>query len=414
LNKKKNKIFRERLTAVLTKYCSAAFLKSTRIKLDSIRAIEKKLADRARKRERIRVEQGVIEENFIYQIIAECRSQLTARNLLGLIIDVATLCVDFGEYATAESLYTEAVGTADREKHNSNWTAEALQKRADVFIRQARWDSAKKDLDKSRQLFIKGKNEVGIAKIENSFGIFMAQQGKAREGIIHFRKAASIFEEASKTDLASTTYMNLGILATITGNYDDALTAYERALPEFEHEGDILKLAELHHNLGMLFLARLESVSAIEHFDESLVYAHQAHYEELIGLASLGNATAYAREKDLALALWFDNKALSIFRKLNAQLSIADAYKVKGIIQRELKQYAAAELYFKTSINLNEGHKSPLNLAETHFELGLLYKETGDGAKAKRNFQQSLKYFQQVGAKKDIERAKDAMHTLEK
>jgi len=381
-------------------------LKRLSTKLNAIRDLEKGLANDAVKRDGVEAEQGLVEQNFLYQTIAECRSQLTVKNLTRLITEIATLCVDFGEYATAEALYSDALGIAGSERKNFNEAAEALQKRADVLLRQARWDAARRDLKEARHLFTRSKNEIGVGKTENSLGIFMAQQGKAREGVTHFKKAVSVFEKEKQSDLASTTNMNLGILATMMGNYDEALTAYERALPEFEREGDVLRLAELHHNLGMLFLARSEMVTAIEQFDESLVYAQQAHYEELIGLASLGKATAYAQGKDFALALLFDNRALSIFRQLNAHPSIADSYKVKGIIQRGLKQYAAAELYFHTSLNLNEGHNSPQNLGETYCELGVLYEEMGNATKARRMFQKSLQCFQQVGAKRDAERVK--------
>ena len=42
-----------------------------------------------------------------------------------------------------------------------NQAAEALQKRADVLLRQARWDRAKTDLKESRRLFTSTESKIG-------------------------------------------------------------------------------------------------------------------------------------------------------------------------------------------------------------------------------------------------------------
>ncbi len=411
MNEAKNRSFDKHFKTLITKYCDDSIREELDSIIDSIRKVEGEVVSQSRANEP-KVELGLAEEHFVFQVMAHCRLKLAPKNFLHMLVEAGTLCVDAGEYATAEELYTDALQTALKDPHHRNEAAEALQKRADVYLRQTLWDLAKKDLTRSRMLFVQAHNDLGVGKTENSFGIFMAQQGKTREGITRFKKAASLFEKAKEAELASVTNMNLGILATMRGDFDEALVAYERALPEFERTGDVSRLAELHHNLGMLFFARSDVISAIKHFDESLTYSNQLQYEELIGLASLGKAAVYAKQKDFALALLFDNKSLSIFRKLNAHRCIADAYKVKGIIQRGLKHYASAKLFFQTSITMNEGHNSPLNLGESYLELGILYKETGERAQAIDVFQKSLVCFEKVGAVHAIAMAKVALTIL--
>jgi tetratricopeptide (TPR) repeat protein len=412
MDKGKIQTFREQLTRLLAKYCDESTVQNIASKLNLIRDSEKDLMAQANEDAERESGQDLVEGGFVYQIIAECQLVLPKKEFLGILTEISNLCVDFGEYATAEALFSNAIETAKDGVRFFNQAAEALQKRADVLLRQARWDRAKTDLKESRRLFTRTKNELGIGKIENSLGIFMAQQGNTKESVAHFKRAASLFEKAKQTDLASTAYMNMGIVATMIGKFDEALAAYKRALPEFERAGDVPRLAELHHNLGMLFLARAEMDSALGQFDESLNCANQVHYDALIGLASLGKAAAYIRKKDFALAHLFGNRALSIFRRLSAHLSIADSYKIKGIIQRELKHYDIAELYFHSSISLNQGYNNPLNLGEAYLEIGLLHKECGDKAKAKEVFQKSLKCFQQVGAKHNIEQVREQLGSL--
>lgn len=77
-----------------------------------------------------------------------------------------------------------------------------------------------------------------------------------------------------------------------------------------------------------------------------------------------------------------------------------------------MKHYDIAELYFHSSISLNQGYNNPLNLGEAYLEIGLLHKECGDKAKAKEVFQKSLKCFQQVGAKHNIEQVREQLGSL--
>jgi tetratricopeptide (TPR) repeat protein len=410
----KNKIqqFCDQLTQLLSKHCDELTMQKIETKLSVIRKSEKELLTQAKKILDGDAVQSLVEESFIYPSIAECQIVLPKKEFIGMVTKIANLCMEYGEFASAEALLNNAIETARDGKQFMNLAAEALQSRAGVLVRQARWEPAEDDIKESRRLFTLTKNDIGIGKNENTLGIYSAQQGKTKESIVHFRKAAALFEKTKQGDLSSTAHMNLGIVATMRGNFDEALVAYKRALPEFENAGDVSRLAELHHNLGMLFLTRTELDSAQEQFDESLNYSGQINYEDLIGLASLGKATAFARKKDFPLAQVYGNKALQIFRKLNAHLSVADTYKVKGIIQRELKHYDAAELYFNTSISLNLRYRSQVNLGEAYYEVGQLYKECNDAKKAKQVFQKSLKCFRQVGAKHNIEQVKAQMSSL--
>jgi tetratricopeptide (TPR) repeat protein len=105
-------------------------------------------------------------------------------------------------------------------------------------------------------------------------------------------------------------------------------------------------------------------------------------------------------------------KALEIFRKLNDQLSVADCYKVKGTIQREMKKFDIADLYLRTSIRLNELYKNPLNLGETYFEYALLQKEQGKIREAKSAFKESSKYFKQIDSTQNLLKTKEQLKHL--
>jgi hypothetical protein len=57
--------------------------------------------------------------------------------------------------------FSNAIETAKDGVRYFNQAAKALQKRADVLLRQARCDRAKMDLKESRRSFTRTKNEIG-------------------------------------------------------------------------------------------------------------------------------------------------------------------------------------------------------------------------------------------------------------
>ena len=93
---------------------------------------------------------------------------------------------------------------------------------------------------------------------------------------------------------------------------------------------------------------------------------------------------------------------MEVAHKLNDKLTIADVYKIKGIIQRNLQNYILAENYLETSLRINSEAGNQLNRAETYQELGMLYKEMGKLQLSKENFKLALEYFKKINSEPDI------------
>ena len=147
-------------------------------------------------------------------------------------------------------------------------------------------------------------------------------------------------------------------------------------------------------------------------FDESIKLATKLHNVNILATASLGKANTCYQKGDPRLALIFVNQALHYYGICNDRNGIADAYKVKGMIHREMKQYSVALSLFQTSLSLNAELKNELNTAETHFEMGELEVKRKDQQRAREAFEQALEHFTNVGTTKEVERTKKELSTL--
>src|SRR5206468_9765451 len=114
---------------------------------------------------------------------------------------------------------------------------------------------------------------------------------------------------------------------------------YKRAQSSFEEAGDLNRLAELHHNMGMSYLSKKLYSEAIRQFNMSHELSSKTQNVALTGIASLGKANAHYHQGDMRMALKLVNEAIIAFTKSMDRLSLADAYKVKGMIHREMKGF---------------------------------------------------------------------------
>jgi tetratricopeptide (TPR) repeat protein len=186
-------------------------------------------------------------------------------------------------------------------------------------------------------------------------------------------------------------------------NYNEAISYLKRALLNFEKLEDLKRISEVKHNLGMVYTKKKEYSAAISEFDYSIDASMRSNYLQNLGITFISKAYVYSHLKDLDLAEAFSNKAMEIAHKVNDKLSIAEVYKVKGIISRNRKQYEVSENSLLTSYRLNKELGNQLNLAETALELGILYKQKRDSERSNKYFTEALSYFRKINAVADIQ-----------
>jgi tetratricopeptide (TPR) repeat protein len=238
------------------------------------------------------------------------------------------------------------------------------------------------------------------------------EQGDLKKALNHFEKSLSFLNTSKNNALVGMLEINLGIICNMQGNVDQAFTYFQRALVKFEQTQSINRIAEIRHNLGMLFTQKGEFDSALTEFDKSISLSAEAGLLSKLGISFLGKASIFIQLKDFNLAAGFADKAMEICYKLNDRLSMADIYKVKGVIERFRGNLKLAENYLLTSLRINQELSNALNSAETLAELGYLYVHMGQNNKALENFLSALDYYKSINMSGMVKKLKDAIHQI--
>lgn len=343
----------------------------------------------------------VTDNELLDQLITLCQRNLPREEVPPALLEIGDIFKTTGEMQRAIEVYSlvlslnEGSGKARRENVDC---AEALLRRGEVQSCLGRWRESRADLAQSRSLFASMRQKIGVGRVDNILGTNYAEQGNLALARKFFQRAYSVFEASEQKELSGTVLMNLGILLNIRGQYDEALSHYRRAISYFEQLGDVRRLAQIHHNIGMTHLHLERNTEAIKEFNLAYFLASKQNLVPVMATAVFGKADACYRRQDLALALKLCAQAVELFEKCSDRLGQADAYKLKGMISRDLKTYALATSYFETSIRLNKELGNKLNTAEAQYELGIMERKRRRPQAALDAFGTAMALFREVGA----------------
>lgn len=352
------------------------------------------------------------EQEKLDRLITLCHSRLPADDVCEVLLGIGDVFKVHGEINRAEEMYTLALHTGEA-SGKKGFVAEAYMRRGEVYSRRALWKESNADLGRSRAIFSELKYHNALGRVENVLGTNHAEQGKITQAAGFFARALTLFERTRQTQMAGMALMNLGITCNIVGDSDSALAHYKRAQSCFEEVGDLNRLAELHHNMGMSYLSKHLLDEANREFDTSHSLSSSTQNIQLMGLAGLAKANVCYQLHDLPMALRLVNQAIDLFTQSLDRLGLADAYRVKGMIHRDMKGLDTAASYLKTSLRINIELNNHLNIGESYFELGLLEVKRRSTAEALLAFQKARFSFKKVGAVHQVKKTQNQITALE-
>ena len=166
----------------------------------------------------------------------------------------------------------------------------------------------------------------------------------------------------------------------------------------YKQIGDLRRVAEVYLNIGLNFLGARNIKSSLAAIDKGIEISIENLYLGVLTLLYLAKAEALIVEKDILSAKEFADKALSLSHNLDDKLTIADIYKLRGIIAKEMNDIQTAENYLMISYRINTSLRNSLNTAEVSVELASLYKDQGKHEQSKYYYSQAIDYFRKSNA----------------
>ena len=289
--------------------------------------------------------------------------------------------------------------------------AEALRRLA--ILRQQRDESiqARELCDRSYDVARAIGDDVLAAEALNTLGGLHLATGSPAEARLAFMRALEL--GGSRRDLHARVHQNLGILANIQGDLEEAVARYQRSLAAYRDCGDEHGCAITYHNLGMVSADRGMFAAADTYFRESRVLAARTGDAYLQGLCLVNRAEMDVTRQRFENARQDAEASLALFDRLGARGPKADAYRVIGTVYRETGRPALAESRLHAAIDLAATTGSVLSEAEASRELALLYQTMGRNQDALTFLNRAHQLFRRLDARVDLVHVGGKMAALE-
>lgn len=353
--------------------------------------------------------QNTINRTKLDLILTFIKRQLKERLYIELLFELGKYYLNHGELQAASDLLHKSL------KENSIKISASLKgniylKLAEVYTVQADWDDVNEYLKLARKLFNECNDKKGIADVQNFIGTVNAEKGNINSAKKEFEKALANIGNTKANAQKSKLYNNLATIQNQLGEFEKAKELYEKALKYFDDAVDVKSIAEVKHNLGMVGLRMGDLTNAVHYFRESIKLSEKNRIHPILGISYLGLAEVFIAQSKLVEAEKYVEKALTESTKINDRLTIADSYKLNGILLREKGEYDSAEFMFLTSYRMNDELSNELNLAETAVELALLYKKQNKEELVYKYYDEAELYYKKNRCFRDINRMKTLLN----
>jgi putative nucleotidyltransferase with HDIG domain len=299
----------------------------------------------------------------------------------------------------AIELYEQAIAQSETGEQFTV-LAEALRRLAVVRHQRDHCEPAHELCRRSYDVATGIGNDLLASEALNTMGVMFLREGSLAEARETFLRAVEI--GGASRELRARVEQNLGIIANIRGELDEAFARYKLALAEYESAGDEHGCAMIFHNLGMVSADRNQLDDADGYFRRSLGIAERAGDVRLQAHCLVSHAELHVTSQRYEEARRNAEASLAIFDQLGARDQKASAYRVIGMVYRETGRLALAESRMRSAIELAIAAGSVLQEAEATRELALVYQTMGRNQEALSLLNAAHSLFRRLDARIDL------------
>lgn len=344
-------------------------------------------------------------------LMTYAQNQLDKTTYIRFLIHLGEFTISAGEFNSSIEIFERILQCSRRERSLNDISAHAYLALGNIYSRQAKWEMSLGYIKKANLIFKRIKDLAGSAKCENLLGTIYGDFGELKLAEMHFHNCLDLLKSTEDEALKGMVEINIGIIFNMRASNRRALTYLQRALTRFQTIQDKLRIAEVRYNIGVSYLKMGDYDSASREFDVSLSIASEWGYLSTIALCLVSKAYIASQNKDTEAASALSDKAMDVCFRINDRLSIAEVYKIKGIIQRNQNNFELSESYLLTSLRINNELQNKLNTAESSVELGVLYKALSKKEDSNFHFSNAVNYFKKIKAKEEINKIESYLNS---
>ena len=317
-----------------------------------------------------------------------------------------------GNLDQAERLCQTAIETAQRLGLDAG-LAFAFSSRALVSYSRGETARAIEYYQQAAELYSSVNNIQGQAMSLNGIGTTYQEMGRWNDAKDNLIRAREIFARTGDELHKAIADNNIGEIYRQQGILDEALRYYTAALASIEQiGGSKYVIAVLHMNLGATYVRMQNAGDAIRHLETS-----RTLFTEIEARDFLAELFGYLAESE-CIACRFDQahdigtQGLTLSRELSMKTEEGKCLRILGDIAMSTGDLDKAKPYLDESLQVLEEVGNAYPLARTRFSLAQWHARQGQPAVAKAILEQCMPVFEEMDARMDLDSANQLLAGL--
>ncbi len=196
--------------------------------------------------------------------------------------------------------------------------------------------------------------------------------------------------------------VELGVLKRRKGKHTEALSHYLKALGLFEKEKDSANIADVYHNIGMIYKYEKEYSKSMEYFRESIKVNESINNEIGVGITFMLIGSNYKSLRQYDSTEWYYNKSKKIFTVLNDTKNFQRVNNHLVILYLRTGRDALALQLSKDNTSYSKEKGETLNLVSNYLTTSNIYYKSKMYREAGRFVDSALRLAKKEGFKHKV------------
>ncbi|MBF6592604.1 MAG: tetratricopeptide repeat protein, partial [Ktedonobacterales bacterium] len=262
-------------------------------------------------------------------------------------------------------MHAVAVYTRVAEAGGAVAEAEGYFQLGRVAWRQGRCEYALEMYDRALSAARTAKRVDLEARVENGIGAVHYARGEYAQARASYQVA---MERTDDPVLLGHFMLNLGVIANIEGDLENALWHYLRARALFREHGDRPSEALALQNLGMIYADREEWEAAADSYDQCLGLCEWLGHQPMIAKILLNQAEVLVARQEFDRAIRNCELSMAISMEIGDEVERGEAFRWQGYAYRAAGQLEAAETALVEAVHVAQRFRVKLLEAEASRE----------------------------------------------
>jgi signal transduction histidine kinase len=208
-------------------------------------------------------------------------------------------------------------------------------------------------------------------------GLIHANTGEYDQALVNYDRALALFSEANDHLRYYETVKNKGNVYLFTADYTQALNHYNAALDFYKRNNLVIGITRCLNNMGIIYKNRGEYGEALSAYEESIIHLDTIEHAYDIAQAyiNMGNVFVYLGVYEDALDYY--NRALEISRQENFRKNISLCLSNSGVVQNKLGNHREALNLYREALEESHRLNDPVQISNCLINIGTNYADMG-------------------------------------